>query len=405
MAETKVIKNKKTGEIVVLRRKTKPEGKGLSQMVEAGRARVDAALPNRMDNINRGIQNMQRPGVLSKGIGVAQAAMGVPQRLEASVANPLMAYQDWARNIGEKGFFKGTQQTGFDVARGYKEAFTGEKSGQLGDVMQRGGASPGVAATIGLMGVLPVGIKAGQKANVVPTAHTDKLITGAGKSIVSKVKSKLASLRTAYDDTMSPYLDRPVSPDTFGTLLKQAPKKIRRELQQYSNILLDAKGQSTSTVGKLYKMYLKIEDMVKDSKEPLSRLGQYSRDLTDLAKTTKATYIRQLPKAAQATISKLDKVFGPVISKGNAIVKKVADKGDRIKTEWLTGIFKNPTSGGSREFLREMSQYGINLTDDLKVYASFAKRQGQKKLAGTLARRVAPWVIGGELLGRHMGGE
>jgi len=385
--------------------------------IASGEADVANKIGGREDQWKKMVANLdprtiERPrDLLIRPPAIAfQALAGGMQRGEAMAANQAMALQDAGKNIQEKGVIKGLTNTLDNVVTGIGKGMTGEKSGEIGDVYQRAGVHPNVAATLGFLttafvselgsaGNLSQGFK-----NLAPKAYTDKVMAREGRNIVNVLTNKVDDVRAAYNKVYEPFMKKVVEGKVFSRIEKMLPPKLQKEISRKfsSGIIEDVAGNKSTDIGKLVSLRSWLDDMVKAPSDELARLKVTSKELTEASKNVKNVILQHMPKDQVDEIAKLDDVFSKVYSKSNAWLKRLHDpKTDSIKTEFLARVFKRADYSGSRIALQELGDVGMDINKSLKIFKGYATRQGWKKAIGV----AAPTVIAGKMIAGAMGNQ
>ena len=258
----------------------------------------------------------------------------------------------------------------------------------------------GTGAALGYVGDILSGVKTLPK--LKPTVYNDQLVTNTGKSIINKIEAQVQPLRDLYSTLTKPYANQIVDSETFTKALSVVPKSLRNDfIDEYSNGILDAKGKPQTTVGNLQRMELELKDFINQPKYG-DKLKAQDYNTAEAAKALKEIRLSQLPADTKISIKALDTKFGKVIEKSDYLLPKLAKKGGVINTKYIYQMFNNPSEAGTRTFLRDLKEIGIDLTPEIKNIQGWVARQGLKKLGRrTIDRGIEGAVIGGVLRGGH----
>lgn len=230
--------------------------------------------------------------------------------------------------------------------------------------------------------------------------YTDKLVTNTAKSMIAKVQNKIEPLRKMYKSILEPFANQTVGADEFEKALSSVPKSIRNDfIEEYASKITNAKGKPMTTVGNLHRMELELKDFVKQPKFG-EKISAADFNVAEAAKKLKEIRLAQLPNEAHQAIRALDKQFGKVVEKSDYILPKLVDKNGAINTKYLFRIFNNPAEAGSREFIKELKNIDIDLSQETKIINGWIRRQALKKGISKIGERASEGaIIGGILRG------
>ena len=228
--------------------------------------------------------------------------------------------------------------------------------------------------------------------------YNDKLISDTAKSVISKVQDKVQPLRDLYLTITNPHAERLIDSDTFQKALNSVPKSIRQDfIDEYATKMVDASGKPQTTVGNLHKMELELKDFINQPKFG-QKINAAEYNVAVSSKKLKNIRLSQLPEDAQKAIKTLDEKFAPVINASNELLPKLADKSGKVNTKFLYNTFNNASDAGTRQYLNDLKNIGINIEPEIKILKGWVSRQAMKKGANNLwGKAVEGAVLGGVL--------
>ena len=337
----------------------------------------------------------------------ANLAGGISQRIESTVANPLIEMQKGEFNPMVLG------QSAID-------GLIGKRGGEVGDIMRNSlysaGVSPeiteAVAGSVGLLGMAGVykGLgELGQNktlhkgldklANKRPRIMNDKWKVNTSKQAHQGVLEAKGAAGKEYSRIYSPVDNKVVAPEEFVDSFKKIPQSIKNELAPE----FKGKLQSDVTIKVLREIRKRITDRVSDSNWVKAIQGKYpsvsSKRLIDISSQLKKAILNNVDDATKKQILKLDPKYAQIVKKGHKIINNVYDaKTGSYKTSKTLKTFTEGTKAGERTLYSSYGEYSKALKQFVKDMNKYAFRQKAKAVSGKIAKWAAiSGAVGGAL--------
>jgi len=259
-------------------------------------------------------------GVLQKSLAGLNVAAIPQERIEAGIANAVLALQ--SGNIG-------------GIVSGFQSGVQGKKLGEIGDVFRRAGAPELVSATVGLVisFISPLAlISKGTKALGALSKFTDKGIRKAGNSLAKGADDAVDAIGRNVDEAYKPINNIVVDSEKFIKIVDDLPTTVVKQVEKELGSNLDDLAIAGANIGDVRRVKqilgkLKPSSFGKETRGVVERIddinvnASYARTKNliqeTLANKKMASEARNLLKA--------DDAFSETIKSANFIKKQITD--------------------------------------------------------------------------------
>ncbi|MFA5177887.1 MAG: hypothetical protein WC440_07090 [Candidatus Omnitrophota bacterium] len=360
----------------------------IAQRPDAGETFADELAYDPYRNPELNLLQKTGQAVLKPAVTAAKGIGAIAQRAEGAIANPLMDLQEGKVNPIE---------LGKSVIKGA----TGERKGELGDVLRRVDVAEPIAAAGGLFASM----------GIANAATTGKLASSARKGeafVKSKVpqvmnkdyvinRAKIAGqgmdelyggLSDEYEQVFSKIGKNQVDPAKVNTVLENLAAQGQENI--VNRIAKQLGSNPTSNVNTVQAMKQVLRKSVPDkvwNGKAIADSGQHF---------LKEAYhdLNSIVAEGNDELLSLNKRYRDFLQMRDTLARVIYDDLGNVKSKGLESVFKPGAERSKQQFFEKFAEQWPQAQQIIKDMVKFNKRQTAKKILW----RAAPWV-GGSLIG------